>query len=173
MVMEKHNLIIETWEVERVKPYDRNPRRIPQSAVDKVAASIRTFGWRQPIVVDKRGVIIAGHTRALAAQALGLSHVPVHVANSMTAKQARAYRLADNRVGEESSWDLDALAIELTDFAGDADVLDAIGFDNAELAHFLKATPDVSELELDDAPRLDVLGDEVKCPQCGHSWQRS
>ena len=79
--------------------YAGNPRRIPDAAVEAVAASIRQYGFRQPIVVDAAGVVIVGHTRLLAALKLELPTVPVHVAD-LTPAQARAYRLADNKTGK-------------------------------------------------------------------------
>src|SRR5437764_15328718 len=96
---------IEIWPTDKPIPYARNARKIPQSAIDKVAGSIAEFGFRQPIVVDNAGIIVAGHTRLLAAQKLGLSEVPVHVASELTPIQIKAYRLADNRVNQESSFD--------------------------------------------------------------------
>ena len=121
-------MLIEQWTIDRVVPYSRNARYISAVAVDKVAASIREFGWRQPIVVDAEGVIIAGHTRLLAAEKLGLERVPVHVASGLTAAQVRALRLADNRTHEESSWNLELLGAELLelkelDFRSGADRL--------------------------------------------------
>jgi len=98
-----------------VVPYARNARKIPAQAVDKVAASLREFGWRQPIVVDRDRVIICGHTRLLAAQKLGLTEAPVHVAENLTPAQVRAYRLLDNRSHEESAWDPDLLSFEFLD----------------------------------------------------------
>src|SRR5438270_3740106 len=103
------------WPIERITPYRRNARKIPQEAVDKVAASIREFGWRQPVVVDGDGLIICGHTRLLAAQKLALPEVPVHVADNLTSAQVRAYRLLDNRSHEESKVDFDLLGLELLD----------------------------------------------------------
>src|SRR3982074_851240 len=91
------DMTIENWPIVRPIPYARNARRIPQSAIDKVAASIKEFGWRQPIVVDSEDVIIAGHTRLLGAQKLELSEVPVHVALNLTPAQVKAYRIMDNR----------------------------------------------------------------------------
>jgi ParB-like chromosome segregation protein Spo0J len=88
---------VSLWPLDRIIPYGRNARKIPPQAVDKVAASIREFGWRQPIVVDRLGVIICGHTRLLAAHKLGLKEAPVHVADNLTPAQVRAYRLLDNR----------------------------------------------------------------------------
>ena len=96
---------IELWKLSDVKPYPNNPR-LNDDAVDAVAASIREFGFRQPIVVDDDGVIIVGHTRYKAAQKLGLEKVPVHVAVDLTPAQVKAYRIADNqtaRVGRMGS----------------------------------------------------------------------
>src|SRR5499427_4474857 len=101
------------WPIDKVIPYARNSRKIPERAVDKVAASIKEFGFRVPIVVDKDGVIICGHTRLLAAKKLGLEEAPVHVADNLTPAQVRAYRLLDNRSHEETSWDEDLLGLEL------------------------------------------------------------
>ena len=135
--MEESKLEIEAWSTDQVKPYERNPRKVPQIAIDKVAASLEEFGWRQPIVVDKAGVVVAGHTRLLAAQALELKTVPVHVAKNLTAKQIKAYRIADNRTGEESSWADDLLKLELEDLSLCGFDLDFTGFDEAETLQLL------------------------------------
>ena len=92
---------IQTVEIERVIPYARNPRKNAE-AVTKVAASIREFGFRQPVVVDDEMTVVVGHTRLLAAKQLGMAKVPVHVADGLTPAQIRAYRLADNRVNQEA-----------------------------------------------------------------------
>jgi len=97
-------------------PYARNARIISPDAVNKVAASLKEYGWRQPIVVDEQHVIIVGHTRLQAAHKLGLDTVPVHIAEGMSNAQVKAYRLADNRTGEQTEWDKDLLAIELGEF---------------------------------------------------------
>ena len=81
---------IEIWPIEKPIPYARNARKISDAAVAKVAASIKEFGFRQPIVVDTEGVIVAGHTRLLAARKLGLTEVPVHVATGLTPAQIKA-----------------------------------------------------------------------------------
>lgn len=121
-----------------IKPYERNPRIIPQAAVDAVARSIQAFGFRQPIVVDKNGVILAGHTRYKAAQQLGLAEVPVVWQTDITDIQARGYRIADNKVAELSAWDRDALDLEVRELAdlGDTD-LDALGLADWELERIL------------------------------------
>ncbi len=99
---------IEIRPLHEIFPYEKNARKIPQRAVDKVAASLQEFGWQQPIVVDKHGVIIVGHVRRLAALQLGWTEAPVHVAEKLTPAQIRAYRLMDNRSHEEATWDLDS-----------------------------------------------------------------
>ena len=85
-------LLVEMWPIEKPIEYGRNARKITQAAVDKVAASIQEFGFRQPIVVDKENVIIVGHVRLRAAKKLGMTHVPVHVAANLTPAQVRVLR---------------------------------------------------------------------------------
>jgi ParB-like chromosome segregation protein Spo0J len=92
---------IEERPISSIRPYENNPR-LNDAAVDAVAASIREFGFRQPIVVDEDGVIIVGHTRFKAALKLGLETVPVHVAVGLSPAQAKAYRLADNQTATMS-----------------------------------------------------------------------
>lgn len=93
-------------------PYENNPRKNDE-AVEKVAASIREFGFKVPIIVDKENVIVAGHTRLKAAEVLGLKTVPVIRADDLTDEQVKAFRLADNKTAELAEWDLSALAEEL------------------------------------------------------------
>src|ERR671927_641368 len=87
-----------------IRPYENNPR-LNDAAVDAVAASIRAYGFRQPLVVDEESVIIVGHTRYKAALKLGMTEVPVHVAVGLSPAQAQAYRLADNQTATMSTWD--------------------------------------------------------------------
>ena len=94
--------------LEQIIPYARNPRRNEQ-AIATVAASIQEFGWRQPIVVDEAMVVLAGHTRLEAARKLGFKTAPGHVAKGLTASQARAFRIIDNRSSENAAWDKELL----------------------------------------------------------------
>lgn len=103
---------IQMMPIDQVTPYDKNPRN-NDASVDYVANSIREFGFKQPIVVDRDGVIIVGHTRLKAAEKLGLNEVPVLTADDLTEEQAKAYRLADNKVSEFSEWDFSQLDDEL------------------------------------------------------------
>jgi len=128
---------IEMWPIDRPVPYVRNARKIPQKAIDKVAGSIQEFGWRQPIVVDKEEVIIVGHTRLKGAQKLGLKEVPVHIAENLNDAQVKAYRLADNRTGEETGWDDELLSLEIKELA-DYDIdIDLTGFNDNEVNKLL------------------------------------
>lgn len=105
---------IQNVKIEKVIPYENNPRNNDE-AVKYVAESIKEFGWQQPIVVDKDFIIIAGHTRLKAAEELGLREVPVTIADKLTDEQVKAYRLADNKVGEIATWNDSALFDELNE----------------------------------------------------------
>ncbi|MFW6061190.1 MAG: ParB N-terminal domain-containing protein [Planctomycetota bacterium] len=157
---------IEQREIEQIRPYEANPRD-NDKAVEAVAKSIREFGFRQPIVVDAAGVIVVGHTRWKAARRLGLKTVPVHVAADLTPEQARAYRIADNRLAEEADWDLDLLPIELEQLREDGVELELLGFPEKELAEYL------AEFDTDLGDDLPKPADEVAtvhCPKCGHEF---
>lgn len=126
--------------IDKIKPYENNPRD-NKAGIDAVANSIKEFKWQQPIVVDKNNVIIVGHTRYLAAKKLGLKEVPVKVATGLTPEQVKAYRLADNKTGELTSWDNELLSSELNDIL-DIDMSD-FGFD-------LNILDDEEEVQEDD-----------------------
>ncbi len=127
---------IEKINIDRLIPYARNPRN-NKASVSKVASSIKEYGWQQPIVVDNEMVVIAGHTRLLAAQQLGLNEVPVHIAANLTAEQIKAYRLADNRIAQDSEWDESLLALELAELESLDFDLDLTGFTPNELNDLL------------------------------------
>lgn len=133
-----------------VHPYENNPR-INDKAVEAVTKSIREFGFRQPIVVDSDGVIIAGHTRWKAALDMGLDKIPVHVAN-LTPEQVKAYRIADNKTGELADWDFDKLSVELADLSLDGFNLSMLGFSELELAKLMGNN--IPLLNPDDAPDI-------------------
>ncbi|HTQ54030.1 MAG TPA: ParB N-terminal domain-containing protein, partial [Bryobacteraceae bacterium] len=103
---------IEMWPIDRPKDYPRNARKWSAQAISKVGASIREYGWRQPVVVDSKEVIVIGHLRRAAGKNIGETQCPVHVAADLTPEQIRGLRLADNRTNQESVWDLDLLGVE-------------------------------------------------------------
>ena len=141
----------EQWNIDRVVPYEKNPRK-NDGAVEAVAASIKEFGFRVPIVVDAQGVIIAGHTRLKAALRLGLLKVPVHIARDLSAEQARALRVADNRLHELSDWDMTLLPGELLGLQDAGFDLSLLGWGQADMAVLLAPIGNEGLVDPDDVP---------------------
>ena len=136
-------------------PYEKNPRKNDE-AVKYVAESIKQFGFKVPIVIDKNNVIVAGHTRYKASKKLGLKEVPCIVADDLTEEQIKAYRLADNKVAEQAEWDFDLLGAEL-DGILDIDMCD-FGFEALEDEEEAEVVEDDFEVDLPEEPRAK-LGD--------------
>lgn len=139
------SLIFENWPIERLVFYARNPRK-NDHAVDKVAAAIREFGFRVPICAKSDGTIVDGHLRLKAAKKLGLSEVPVVLADDMTEAQIKAFRLSVNKMAELAEWDTELLRLEFLDLEGDGFDLELTGFDADEIA----------ELQFDDDAETDM-----------------
>lgn len=142
---------VELRPIGSIKPYENNPR-LNDAGVDAVAASIREFGFRQPIVVDEDGVIIVGHTRYKAALKLGLETVPVHVAIGLSPAQAKAYRLADNQTATLSQWDDDKLPLELAQLQQMDFDLNLTGFSADELMRLLGSEENAGLTDPDSIP---------------------
>lgn len=142
--------------ISELAPYDRNPRD-NSLAVKYVEESIRQFGFKVPMVIDKNNVVVCGHTRLLAAKKLKLKTVPCIVADDLTQEQIDAYRLADNRVAEFSQWDFDMLQEELKDI------------ENIDMEKFLfqivEPTPKKEKMKKDEDGR-----ELISCPKCHHEW---
>lgn len=136
-----------------LKPYEKNPRK-NDGAVEYVANSIEEFGFKVPIVVDKNNVIVAGHTRYKAAKKLGLKEVPVIVANDLSDEQIKAFRLADNKVAEQSEWNFDLLGDELAQIL-DID-MDAFGFLDEIGEDVEEATEDDYEINPPEEPKAKI-----------------
>jgi DNA modification methylase len=158
----------EIWPIDKVIPFPGNPRKISEAAVNMVARSLRKFEWRQPIVVDKAGVIVVGHVRYLAARKLGMDFVPVHIAENLTPAQIRAYRLMDNRSHEETDWDTDLLTLEMVELkALDFGLLDFTGFTPRQIDELLVG-PEAGADQADVCPPppsdpVTALGDLWQC----------
>ena len=138
---------IETIDINKILPYINNPRK--NLNIDKVASSIKEFGFQQPIVVDKDYTIIVGHTRFEAAKKLGLKEVPVQIAD-LTENQTKAYRIADNRLNQDASWDTKLLNLEFNDLLSKNFNLDTLGFSNDELDNLLLKTDEESDIDLNE-----------------------
>lgn len=115
--------------IEDLMPYENNPRNNDE-AVKYVANSIREFGFKVPIIIDKNNVIVAGHTRYKASQELGLKEVPCIIADDLSDEQIKAFRLADNKVSEKAEWDFNKLDLELAELDID---MDDFGFEDLEI----------------------------------------
>jgi DNA modification methylase len=142
---------IELRSLETIRPYEQNPRQ-NDDAVDAVAASIREFGFRAPIVVDGNGTIVCGHTRYKAACKLNLDQVPVHVATDLSPEQIKAYRIADNQTSDLSDWNYDLLPIELAALKDSDYDLGLLGFDVDQLAKLLNPDPRDGLCDPDEIP---------------------
>lgn len=152
--------------VDEIIPYEKNPR-INDAAVDAVAQSIKEFGFRVPIVLDKNNVIITGHTRLRSAKSIGLTEVPCIIAENLTPEQVQAYRIADNKTGEIAEWNYDLLPIELRDLQEKDFDLSLLGFDSDELDRLLNGSSEenvVAEGETDADAVPDVPEEPVSQP---------
>lgn len=158
MAKEAKEAQIKYIKTEELIPYVNNPRTNDQ-AVDSVAASIKEFGFKQPIVIDKDKVVVAGHTRLKASKKLGLEEVPCIIADDLTEEQIKAYRLADNKVAESADWDLQKLELELKALE-DVD-MSQFGFD-------LEEFEDDIQIEEDD---FDDQEDEEPFVKQGQIWK--
>lgn len=147
--------------INEIKPYEHNPRK-NDASVAAVAESIRQFGFKVPIVIDRSGTIVAGHTRYKAAKKLGMHAVPCIVADDLTDAQIKAFRLADNKVGEASEWDYDLLNLELSCLDNLDIDMTAFGFDTADVTGGGNITED-------SIPDIDEESDPI-C-KLGDIWQ--
>jgi hypothetical protein len=169
---------IELWDIDRPKDYPGNARKWSGRAIDKVGTSIKTYGWRQPIVVDKHEVIVIGHLRRTAGRSIGETQCPVHVAHDLTATQIRGLRLADNRTNEESDWDIALLAAEFGELQALDFDLTLTGFDAREIDAFT-LQPNAAEDDVPPVPATPVsrLGDLWLCGShrvlCGSATSES
>ena len=137
-------------------PYENNPRN-NKNAVEYVAESIKEFGFKVPLVIDKDNVIVCGHTRYLAAEKLGMEAVPCIIADDLTEEQINAYRLADNKVHEYSEWDFEMLQSELD------------GITMIDMEKFLFLPTDKKEAK--EAKEKKSLNDKtIVCPKCGNEF---
>ena len=149
------SITITQRKVDELIPYARNSRTHSDEQVAQIAASIKEFGWTNPILIDGEGVIIAGHGRLLAARKLGYEEVPTIELRDLTEAQKKAYVIADNRLALNAGWDNEMLTLELGELAAEGYNLDLLGFDTKELDALLE--PQV----------IDGLVDEDEVPEAG------
>lgn len=136
--------------INEIRPYENNPRN-NLNAVDVVANSIREFGFKNPIVVDRNYTIINGHTRYQAAIKLGLTFVPVIVADDLSEEQIKAFRIMDNKSSEFAEWDYEKLLAEIKDIENVYDNLESVvGFDDIEISELERAFSNIEVEEPSD-----------------------
>src|SRR5262245_31930279 len=145
-------MLVEMRKVADIKLYPHNPRH-NDHAVEAVAASIREFGFRQPLVLDEDSVIVVGATRYKAALLLGLDEVPVHVATGLTAERIKAYRITDNKTGEIADWDYERLVQEIVQLQQADFDLNLMGFSPQELQDLLHTEVEAGLSDPDDIPQ--------------------
>ena len=155
--------------LENLVPYARNPRAHSNEQVAQIAASIKEFGFTNPILLDGENGLIAGHGRLAAARQLGLKTVPCIELGHLSETQKRAYIIADNKLALNAGWDEELLRLELIDLKGLDFNLDLLGFDASELADITLGR-DVDQPEYDESAADDVK--MVTCPKCGHSFPK-
>jgi DNA modification methylase len=162
--MAKH---IKMWLIEKLIPWARNPRTHSDAQIAQIAASIAEFGFNNPILVDTKAGIIAGHGRLLAARKLGLTEVPVIVLDHLTEAQKRAYVIADNKLAENAGWDDEMLRIEIEALQDENFDVSLLGFEDVELARLLAAQDALEGLTDEDA--APELPEKPVC-QTGDLW---
>ena len=151
-------------------PYVNNSRTHSDTQVAQIAASIKEFGWTNPILVDGTNGIIAGHGRLLAARKLGYKEVPTIELADLTETQRKAYVIADNRLALNAEWDNQLLTIELNELLADGFAMDLLGFDSEEIKKLLDE-PDFQPATEEEQGKLDELDPKwIACPHCGKEF---
>lgn len=164
-------LNIEYVKTKNLIPYVNNSRTHSDQQIQQVAASIKEFGFTNPILTDEENGIIAGHGRLMAAQVLGLDEVPTITLKGLSESQKKAYVIADNQLALNSGWDLDKLKLELNQLENLNFNLDLIGFEGNELSNLLGFGADFSPASEEDQGQLDELDPKyICCPNCGKEF---
>ena len=174
---------LETWPIGRLIPYERNAKKHSPADVDRLAVSLKEFGFRRAFVVEPNGTIIVGHRMRLAALQLGIIEVPVNVARGLSAAKLKALRLADNKLNDSPEYDLAMLGAELLDLNSIGFDLSLTGFDMSEVADVVSGlfTGGMTQQELHDVTfqaasaekqgRLDQQ--KITCPNCKHVFVKT
>ena len=157
--------------VDQLIPYVNNSRKHSDEQVAQIAASIKEFGWTNPILVDGEKGIIAGHGRLLAARKLGFKEVPTIELTDLTDTQRKAYIIADNRLALNAGWDNEMLTIELNELLADGFALEMLGFDPVEMKLLIAGGLDFEPATEEEQGKLDELDPKwIACPHCGKEF---
>lgn len=169
---------VEMWPLDRLRPYERNARTHSAEQVAQLQASIREFGFTNPILVDGDAGILAGHGRLAAAQAMGLKEVPVIVLDHLTPTQRRAYVLADNKLALNAGWDEEMLKLEIGELLGESLDVSLLGWSAGELSDLWSGEAEAVEEDLEEDPEPPSMDQGVALaivlgPQELMQWRRA
>lgn len=166
-LVDRSKMAIEFRRIDDLLPYAKNARTHSPQQVSEIAASMRVFGWTNPVLIDESGIIIAGHGRILAAKKLGLTDdIPCIVLTGLTESQKRALIIADNKIAMNAGWDNDLLVQELGDIHSDDFPLEVVGFSAKEIDRLLNG----GQVDPADEGSNAISGSEHTCPKCGHHF---
>jgi ParB-like chromosome segregation protein Spo0J len=152
-----------------LKPYGKNARTHTEDQISQIVASIREFGWTNPVLIDSKMGVIAGHARLEAAKRLEMTEVPCIILSGLTEAQKKAYVIADNQLALNAGWDEKLLSMEFADLKNLGFNLDLLGFNPSELADITMGK-EVNQPEYDESASETVS--MVECPNCGHSFPK-
>jgi ParB-like chromosome segregation protein Spo0J len=169
MASKKSTLQIITVKLDDLMPYKNNARTHTEEQIGQIVESVKEFGWTNPVLIDPKMGVIAGHARLEAAKQMGMEEVPCIVLAGLTEAQKRAYLIADNKLAMNSGWDEKLLAMEFADLKNLGFNLDLLGFDASELAD-ITLGKEVNQPEFDESVAETVF--MVTCPKCGNSFPK-
>jgi ParB family transcriptional regulator, chromosome partitioning protein len=163
------NRQVEHRSIDSIMAYGKNARTHSEAQISQIMASLREFGWTNPVLIDSKGGVIAGHARLEAARRLEMAEIPCIILDGLTEAQKKAYLIADNKLALNAGWDDDLLRGELLDLKGLEFNLDLLGFNPEEMADLMLGA-EVNQPEYDESAAADVK--MVTCPECGHSFPK-
>jgi ParB family transcriptional regulator, chromosome partitioning protein len=164
-----NNRQVERRTIDSLIAYEQNARTHSELQIQQIMASLREFGWTNPVLIDEENNIIAGHARVEAARRLEMPEIPCITPDGLTEAQKKAYLIADNKLALNAGWDDDLLRTELLDLKGLEFNLDLLGFNPEEMADLMLGA-EVNQPEYDESAAADVK--MVICPECGHSFPK-
>ena len=165
--MKAKNRQVKLISIDSIKAYRKNARTHSEAQIGQIMASLREFGWTNPVLISSKMVLIAGHARLEAARRLGMKEVPCITLDGLTDAQRRAYVIADNKLALNAGWNEDLLREELLELKSMDFDMDLLGFDPEEMADITLGR-DVNQPEYDESAADDV--EMITCPECGKSF---
>ena len=157
--------------INELKPYENNSRTHDESQIKQICESIKEYGWTNPVLIDEKGMIIAGHGRVLGAQKLGIKEVPCIVLSGLTEAQKKAYVIADNKMALNAGWDFNLLSLELENLKELDFDLELTGFSADEIDGLLSTNEDIENNEYEEQDLKENNTQLHKCPECGCEFE--